>query len=425
MPDIQAIPGFQASLGLLQTLFPASGVIHVGAGGGASAALYARWGVTNALLIEAQEGHQRSLAALAQGRPGWRVAGVLVGAREEDVDFYVTSNPKESGIIAPDRQLHLWRNLKAVRRQALRCVRLDTLLGPPPPEGAGFNWVFVDCLPALPVLEGAGSRSDEWDVVVIRGALADQSLQGLGATKPEIDAFLGGRGFRCLMWEEERQPALAQIAYVRDWKTILAERSLAQAEAAAGIQARSDEAQRSNVELGKRAATLQQKMDELAGEHARQMQRCQVERDDAIAQKAQQVSEQARQVQLSQVERDEAIGRKARLEELAAERHEQVSEMAAELERQRGWEDRRQAEIHQLRIQHDERVRTMQARLEELQARIDGLVSEGQDKARQMAELEQERAGLEHRQRRLDEELAKAEAQIELITDVVLREKAF
>lgn len=539
----------------LRALFPVSGVVQVGAGSGASSARYGEWGVTNVLLIEAQESLGRRLSAIVQDRPGWRVASALVGDRDGDVDFYVASNPRESGIIPPDRQSHLWRNLRVRERRSLRSVRLDALLGRPEHNAAGFNWVVIDCLPALPILQGAGSCMDRWDVVLVRALLSDQPLRDSGATKAEVDAFLGSHGFRSVAWEEERQPAVATIAYVRDWKATLQarlskvahereaqiealkkehdNRSLLQAMAGARTQAEVDQALRSNVELKAHADALQKRIDELSGElhHASselekltsdfsferekltsdfdsksmaqamatakvqaevdQARRSNVElrkhadglqkRVDELGSELHRVTSDAkereatlrglletrdelsRQVQLGHVERDEAVRQKAELAALAAERHEQVSELAAELERQRGWEDRHQAELMKLKIEHDERIRTMQDRIKQLEsvaedrdvqarlcaeqqvriaqltrdhdeharvsrerlAHIEKLIRDGEDQAKRAAEMEKDRADLEHRQRRLDEEFAKAEAQIELIKDVVLREKAF
>ncbi len=50
---------------------------------------------------------------------------------------------------------------------------------------------------------------------------------------------------------------------------------------------------------------------------------------------------------------------------------------------------------------------------------------EGEERRKRIEQLEQQLTEQDHRQRLLDEEILKAEAQIELIKDILLREKAF
>lgn len=74
--------------------------------------------------------------------------------------------------------------------------------------------------------------------------------------------------------------------------------------------------------------------------------------------------------------------------------------------------------------ERDDTIRQMSRSLTEVTKARDEqakLLTASQQK---LAQMEQQRNELEHRQRLLDEELVKAEAQIELIKDVLLREKA-
>ena len=71
------------------------------------------------------------------------------------------------------------------------------------------------------------------------------------------------------------------------------------------------------------------------------------------------------------------------------------------------------------------RVDALEAERSELQAKLAQAQATIEERTNRVGALEAERTELQVRQTRLDEEMLKAEAQIELIKDVILREKAF
>jgi hypothetical protein len=84
------------------------------------------------------------------------------------------------------------------------------------PEGAN-TWLLVDCLPALPILQGAVGTLARCSVVCVRALL--QPVAGItgGATLQELDSFLHGHGFKRVDVQESLQPAVGHALYVRDW----------------------------------------------------------------------------------------------------------------------------------------------------------------------------------------------------------------
>jgi hypothetical protein len=148
-----------------------------------------------------------------------------VSDRTEDQDFYLASNPNESGVIAPEQLTPLWRNLKQKDQHRINATTLDQLAithADAMPESS--NWAVIDCLPAMPIIKGATQQLAAWDVIIARVVLDDSQLQTHGASKAELDAQLAEHGYRCIACEEELQPAIGRALYIRDWKIYLGER---------------------------------------------------------------------------------------------------------------------------------------------------------------------------------------------------------
>jgi len=283
----------------LRRLLPVEGVLHVGAGAGLAAERYADWDVAAAVFVEAEASRHSKLAAMLPMRLGWSHHAALLSDHPGEQDFYLASNPDESGILPPESLAGLWRNLKTLARRPLQATTLETLLaawdGPTP----ALNWAVIDCLPALPVLRGAGRHLDGWDVILARVIFDERQLPGQGASKPELDVFLAAHGYRCLAFLEERQPAVGCAVYVRDWKATLGAR-LAQA------QQQIEQAAQARDEQARLAAQRQAELEQAAQARDEQA-RLAAQRQAELEQTAQARDEQA----------DEA---KAALEKLAAAR---------------------------------------------------------------------------------------------------------
>jgi chromosome segregation ATPase len=217
MEQLHASSSFKSFLEFLRSLAPARGVIHAGAGRGVDAALYEDWGVSECLLVEADEAHEKALAALSARHAGWSASTTLLNAEKAALAFHVASNPNESGILSPLELNGLWRNLRSKEQRFLPATTLDDLLRQQGERGRSFNWLYVDCLPALPVLKGGTTVLGQCDVVIARVVLGDGLRSGTGALRNEVDELLMGADFKCVAVEPERHPAVALAVYVRDW----------------------------------------------------------------------------------------------------------------------------------------------------------------------------------------------------------------
>ncbi len=208
----------------LQVIVPAGGVVHVGAGNGHAAVRYADWGIDTAVFIEADESFRATLAATLEGRSGWSMHTALVGDISKEIDFFVASNPNESGVFRPEILTGFWQNLKTRQQSRLSATTLESILAVSE-GGADINWAIVDCVPALPVLRGAKEYLARWDVVIARVILDESYAPTMdGATRLQVDEFLSSRGYSCVAYREELQPSVGSAFYVRDWNRLYKKR---------------------------------------------------------------------------------------------------------------------------------------------------------------------------------------------------------
>ncbi len=217
MAPTQPHTGLQQWLDHLSVLFPGEAVVHVGAGSGFAASRYAQWHVPQVMLFEADAGLARKIPDSISAHRGWIARDALVGASVGEQAFYVATNPNESGVIEPESLTFLWRNLRARERRMLPVTTVDTALVEAGWKSDVVDWLVVDCLPSLPVLQGAAGSLASCDVVLAR-VLLGSAAGPAGAGVAEVDSFLAGLGFRSVARVEERLPALATAIYVRDWK---------------------------------------------------------------------------------------------------------------------------------------------------------------------------------------------------------------
>src|ERR1700730_1174074 len=98
MSSLQTVSGWIEGLRLL---FPIDGVLRVGAGASSGLGPFGKLDICNAVFIEADESACKALIRNIGDRPNWIVHHALVAEREGETDFFVASNPRESGVVPP------------------------------------------------------------------------------------------------------------------------------------------------------------------------------------------------------------------------------------------------------------------------------------------------------------------------------------
>lgn len=379
----------------LRYLLPPRGILHAGAGLGTTVVRYAEWDVAKVLLVEADETRFERLGSALRGREDWSVQVALLSDREGENDFYIASNPNESGILQPESLAGLWRNLKTREQYRLRTVTIESLLSRSSSAAESYNWAMIDCLPALPILRGAGRCLEQWDVVLARVLLDESHLPDRGATKEELDSFLIPYGFRCVATEEERQPMVGSALYMRDWKLV----SRVQQQRLLNEQARQIDEARQRVE---QLLTSLDEQAELARERLLQLQQAIRERDE----QAELAAERQREIQRLVSAHDEQA---TRLRELET----QAGQAARALDEQAKLAAERQQEIERLVASRDEEIGVageLNIRIEHLLKSLDEqsrFALECQQKVEQAANAQDEQARLANERKKEMERLAR------------------
>lgn len=364
MHDNDSLAGW---LSHLRCLLPPRGILHAGAGLGTTVARYAEWDVAKVLLVEADETRLERLGSALQGREDWSVQVALLSDREGETDFYIASNPNESGMLRPESLAGLWRNLKTREQYRLRTTTIESLLSISSSAAESYNWAMIDCLPALPVLRGASRYLEQWDVVLARVLLDESHLPGRGATKEELDSFLIPYGFRCATTEEERHPMVGSALYTRDWKLV----SRVQQQRLLDERARQVDEARQRIE---QLLTSQDEHAELARERLIQLQQAIRDRD----QQAELAAERQREIQGLVSAHDEQA---TRLQELDI----QAGRAARALDEQAKLAAERQQEIERLAASRDEEMGVAG----ELNIRIEHLLKSLEEQSRFALECQQ------------------------------------
>ena len=216
---------------------------------------------------------------------------------------------------------------------------------------------------------------------------------------------------------KDRQAQVEELAEARD----------EQANLAAEHKALLDKPNQAKAEQEKLAKDRQAQVEELA--EARDEQANLAAEHKALLDKANQAK--AEQEKL-------AKDRQAQVEELAEARDEQANLAAehkalldkpnqAKAEQEKLAKDR-QAQVEELAEARDEQERlavTHQQQCNQERQRADDNQRQLEQNRENLEKLEQQLIGLNHRLPMLDNEFAKAEAQIELIKDILIRDKAF
>jgi len=301
------------------------------------------------LLIEADEQHAVRLAETVGNKASWSAEIALVADTERLTDFYRASSLNESGLIQPEKLISLWRNLQQRETLHLPARTLDQLCAA---QGgsARFNWAVIDCFPAATLLAGASANLATWDVVLTRVILENSGVEESGASKDEVDALLTTAGYRRLVIQSERHPAVGMALYARNWKQIL-------------------------------------------GGEVEALKQVQAQREQDIAQLTQARDEQAQLATERQATLDAQTKEKAELSQAKVQLESEKSALAGRYEEQEKLAAERLKQINELQQQ----IQTREASEEELASR----------------------------QQLMHEEMVRAEAQIDLIKDILLSRESY
>jgi hypothetical protein len=251
-------------LPLLRELVPPAGLILVGAGAGTSswARLLQEWNLPGTILVEPDDAQFLQLQQNVSRFGCWRLHKQLVAGLAEEVTFHQASNSTESGLLDPESLRSIWPNIKTRQRKTVAAITLASLQRE---EGHSANWLMVDCLPALPIVQGAAELLDAFDVIAVRVVFDDKAFDTGTASQSELESYLNSRGYRCIATEAGRHPAVGHALYVRDMQQVIHRLRQQQVQLKHIHQAEVQKLARQNSVAEQQASELQRRISQLTG----------------------------------------------------------------------------------------------------------------------------------------------------------------
>lgn len=209
------VPSLATLRQVFALVFPMRGVVVVGAGRGQGLEDFRS--AASVLLVDARRECIEPLQKQCVALPNATAVQAVIAARSGAVAFHFASKPDESALITPESLQPLWRNLTTNSMDEVEAVTLPDLLASLAPEpDFRCNWLVIDCLPALSVLEGARGLVDDVDVIELRcvrdGAVAVEGGVGLESAEQWLEA----RGFHLAAQFEETLPQLCKAVFCCD-----------------------------------------------------------------------------------------------------------------------------------------------------------------------------------------------------------------
>lgn len=412
------------------------------------------------LLIDAQAERLKAVHQNLFHTRGWQSREALLDASDGTATFHAVSHAGESGLL-PDSALQLlWPNIRTQQAAERPTRRLDSLLA----DDADWDqknedstgWLIIDCLPAVRILLGAENHLQRCSLVAVRvlvGAAADAGIEG--STLAEAASLLEATGFRHALSLEETHPDIVTAVFVRDvhfaaqgnsglvetsgpvevsgvsedahqaladaLAAALAEKeSEAQARAEAEVARAEAEAARAEVEAARDA--LQSKIPELENKVAALIEErgdlTHAWENDVRAKEEAFAARDAERAATSEAmkARDQAL---AMLQKREAEFTALLKEKAELLDSR----DEALRSLEEAVAEHAAALKAFEERIETLTRERDEAREQFAGQTERMQQLETENAEAQRRHQLMQDEMVKAEAQIELIKDLLLREQ--
>lgn len=211
-------------LELLKDLMPPSHITLVGAGNGKGCLVHWLSGQsTPVTLVEAEEQLFETLqrAQEAGNFVQARLLHAVVAAEAEEVAFHMSSLAAENGLLPAEAVRQLWPNVQMLQVQQRLATSLPELL---PSEHAN-QWLLLDCLPAVSLVQGAASVLSLVDVILARVLLNTKNkiYQIPGCGLAELADFLPE--FSQVALQSTLHPNIAYALLVRDYRSAISRAS--------------------------------------------------------------------------------------------------------------------------------------------------------------------------------------------------------
>lgn len=203
-------------LRFLRYLFPIRHVLVVAPGHGSSRLVrFLEEEETSATLVEADGDSFRDLHRQTADKNPWLLHNQLVAPVEGETTFYKTTVAAADGLIHPDRLTAIWKRISIRAEIRMQAISLSKLIRD---QTKTTNWLFLDCLPSLHLLESAAEQIAEMEVVMTR---APSKEMALGDSLQLQADFMEANNFRLIHHETDRNPQTSLALFARDYSELL------------------------------------------------------------------------------------------------------------------------------------------------------------------------------------------------------------
>lgn len=196
----------------LSRIFPVQGAVIIGAGMGNGPwfSLLQQQGIDDVLLIEAEPASVRYLKKKYASHRHWSMLEQVVGDQVCERTFYSVSNRDESSLLSPDVLKTLWPNISIREKRFCHVITLDWLIQE---KSLNSNWLVIDALPAVTILNGALDSMVSFDVIIVRQVIDVHLTEEL---YQDVDAFMQQKGYIFFCMEADLHPSIGYAVYVKD-----------------------------------------------------------------------------------------------------------------------------------------------------------------------------------------------------------------
>ena len=370
----------------LSRMIPPSGVVLVGAGRGTGEWVEFLSGLpdTMSILVEADPVEFRFLESMVSGRPAWRFHNQVISKEAGLVDFHETSISSENSLVAPEQLREFWPNLTARQVVPRQAIALDEIL-----SGVEVNWLLVDCLPALPLIEGASAQLGGIDVMVARVVLSTTAAGLHAASLQALQDSLEQQGFHLQAVEPSRHPSLGHALFVR-----------ADCFGSKGVREQLLHAEARIGNLLEEITRAKSQIETLTDEKAR------AEKEAA-----------ERMVRLESLEKSNL-----ELTECQKRMEEEIAETKSQIETLTDEKARAEKEVAGRMVRLEEELTGAKSQIETLADEKSRAEKEAVEKLTRLHALRKSNAELMERQKRMDEEIGRTKIQIGLLEKLFCRE---
>jgi hypothetical protein len=196
-------------------------IVHVGIGDAASeSSVWTAWSFTKALAIDAEPITPSVVNANSRPDAVIDVQSHVIADTEGTIAYFVASNPTENGLIDPSLLRMVWPSLTLSHQTQRDATTLDRaaaeMLSVANDAYLEPLWLIVDALPAVRILSGGSQLLEASSLVCVR-ALAETGFRGepAGADLVAIDHCLEARGFERVVYLPSLNPKIGHALYAR------------------------------------------------------------------------------------------------------------------------------------------------------------------------------------------------------------------